>query len=123
MIGIVVFIIAILLSLILLPIGFIWSTVEAFWNRGWKSGWNRVSEYFFDMALSIDQLGNVTCKELFNDTLIVNSSKNRFGDPDETISSVLGKNKRDNTLTKPGKILSWILDKLDKNHVIKSIDQ
>ena len=68
-------------------------------------------------------VGNVTCKELFNDTLILNNSENIFGDPDETISSVLGKNKRDGTLTKTGKILAAILDKLDKNHTIKSIDQ
>lgn len=121
--GILIFIIAAILSIVLLPIGFIWGVVEAFWKRGFKSGFKRISEYFYDMALSIDQFGNVTCKELFNDTLIINSSDDRFGDPDETISSVLGKNKRDGTLTKTGKILSWILDKLDKNHVIKSIDQ
>ena len=123
MVGFLVFIVALILSGILLPIGFIWGVGEAFWKRGFKSGFNRISDYFFDMALSIDQLGNVTCKELFNDTLILNRSKNRFGNPDETISSVLGKNKRDNTLTRTGKILDYVLDKLDKNHSINSIDQ
>jgi hypothetical protein len=49
-------------------------------------------------------------------------SKHRFGHPDETISSVLGKNKRDNTLTKLGAILSNVLDFLDENHSIKSIE-
>jgi 8-oxo-dGTP diphosphatase len=41
---------------------------------------------------------------------------------DETISSVLGKNKKANTLSKIGKGLDWILDILDKNHSIKSIE-
>lgn len=41
----------------------------------------------------------------------------------ETISGVLGKNERDNTLSKTGKILVWILNKLDKNHCFKSIDK
>jgi hypothetical protein len=123
MIGFLIFLVAVVLSSILLPIGFIWGVGEALVNRGWKSGWERISDYFYDMALSVDQLGNVTCKELFNDVLIVNSSTNRFGNPDETISSVLGKNKRDNTLTKGGKVLASILDKLDKNHITNSIDQ
>jgi len=121
--GILIFIVAAILATILLPIGLVWGIGEAFVEKGFKSAWGRLSDYFFDTALSIDQLGNVACKELFNDTLIKNNSQNRFGDPDETISSVLGKNKRDGTLTKTGIALSWILDKLDKNHVIKSIDQ
>ena len=123
MIGFLIFIIAVIIGSILLPIGFIWGVGEAFYRRGWKSGWNRISDYFYDIALSIDQLGNVTCKELFNDTLISHKSENKFGNPDETISSVLGKNKRDGTLTKAGKALDYILDKLDKDHTINSIDQ
>ena len=121
--GILIFIVAAILSVVLLPIGFIWGIGEAFFKRGLKSAWKRLSNYFYDMALSIDQLGNVACKELFNDALILHSSENKFGNPDETISSVLGKNKRDGSLTKAGRILSNILDKLDKNHVTKSIDQ
>ena len=34
-----------------------------------------------------------------------------------------GKNERDGTLTKTGKVLVWILDKIDNNHSIKSIDE
>lgn len=121
--GILIFIVAAILAIILLPIGFIWGTIESFWRRGFKSGFKRISEYFFDIALSIDQLGNVACRELFNDALIVNRSVHRFGNPDETISSVLGKNKQDNTLTVAGKVLDYVLDKLDKNHSINSIEQ
>ena len=55
---------------------------------------------------------------LFNKVLI-NEKGYRFGDIRETISSVLGKNQRDKTLTKTGKVLVWVLD---KNHCEKSIE-
>ena len=46
----------------------------------------------------------------------------KFGNSKETISSALSKNKRDGTLSRTGKLLAWILDKIDKNHVLKSIN-
>lgn len=45
----------------------------------------------------------------------------KFGNPEETISSALGKNERDQTLSKAGKVLSWILNLIDKDHCKKSI--
>ena len=46
----------------------------------------------------------------------------KFGNPKETISSVLGKNQRDKTLSLAGELLRWILDLIDDNHCIKSIN-
>ena len=80
-------------------------------------------QWFLNLAISKDQYGNVLGMYLFNDLLILKKSQHRFGHPDETISSVLGKNKRDGTLTKIGQILSNVLDFLDHNHVIKSIEE
>lgn len=121
--GFIFFIVSMVLGWILIPMGVIWGFVEAFVKRGFKSSLKRLNKYFFDIAISIDQLGNVACKELFNDVLIRYYSKNRFGNPDETVSSVLGKNKRDNTLTVAGNVLERILHFLDKNHSINSIEQ
>ena len=45
-----------------------------------------------------------------------------FGNPNETISSALGKNQRDGTLSWFGKVICKILDTIDKNHCEKSID-
>lgn len=73
------------------------------------------------MATSIDVLGNVVCSELFNQVLI-NKNGYKFGNRKETISSCIGKNKRADTLTKIGLILSAILDFIDKNHSLDSID-
>ena len=73
------------------------------------------------MAISIDQKGNVIMSVLFND-ILRKSGGHRFGDPDETISMVLGINKRDNTLTWLGSFIAKILNKIEKDHVEKSID-
>lgn len=97
--------IALLLLWAIMPLGFLF----AMFFRG------RV-DYCYQIALSIDQLGNVICSRLFNATL-----GNGFGSEDETISSVLGKNKAKNTLTFLGKTLAFILNKIDKKHVEKSI--
>ena len=45
-----------------------------------------------------------------------------FGNSDETISSALGKNKENNTLTGFEKVIDNILDIIDKNHSLDSIN-
>ena len=45
----------------------------------------------------------------------------KFGVEGETISSALGKNERDGTLTKRGKQLVKLLNWLDKDHCRKAI--
>lgn len=77
--------------------------------------------YFLDSAASLDRWGNREYRRLFNKLLIKNNGYN-FGNINETISSVLGKNQRDNTLSKCGVILVKILDFLDKDHCYKSIN-
>jgi 8-oxo-dGTP diphosphatase len=103
---------AILLSIILFPVGFI---VAMFYPKREK--------YLFNIALGIDQLGNVVCAKLFNLTLIYQSSIYKFGNEDETISSVIGKNKQANTLTFAGRLLDKLLDVIDKNHSIEAIEE
>jgi hypothetical protein len=46
----------------------------------------------------------------------------RFGNEDVTISHVLGMNKKFNNLTFTGKALSWLLNKIEKDHVEKAIE-
>ena len=72
--------------------------------------------YCKQIAVSLDQLGNVVCDKLFNLTM-----GNGFGNEDETISSVLGRNKAQGSLKLMGKVVALILNKIDKNHVEKSI--
>lgn len=109
--GLILSIIAYLLLGILSPIGIVWSCIK------------RPKDYFWRIAISLDQLGNVICAEPMNKILIEKHSLNKFGNPDETISSVLGKNQILCTLTTSGKILVNLLSIIDNNHSIKSIEE
>ena len=113
------FIIAFLLVAIFTPLGFVSTFIKSFLNMN-KSILN---DYFFSLALSLDQFGNVAMAKLFDFILIKKKSINKFGNPDETISSVLGKNQKAGTLAYFGKRLNALLNFLDKNHSIKSIEK
>ena len=80
----------------------------------WKKG------YFLDTALSLDKFGNREYRTLWN-KILRKETGYEFGVVDETISSALGKNQRDGTLTGAGKVLCFILDTIDKDHCRKSI--
>jgi hypothetical protein len=79
------------------------------------------SGYFKSSAINLDKFGNREFRTLFNKTLI-NNKGHKFGDIEETISSVLGKNQLTGTLTKCGSILVWVLDKIENDHALKSIN-
>jgi hypothetical protein len=102
-------ILAILLFIIFAPIGW----VVALFFKGRK-------DYFWRVALSIDQTGNVVCGKLFDLTLRKPNGYS-FGEVDRTISYALGRNKLMNTLTKTGKALDWLLDIIDKEHTINAV--
>ena len=78
--------------------------------------------YFRSTALSIDIWANFEFRTLWNTQLRIDGGY-EFGVVGETISSALGKNQRDKTLSKKGKLLVKILDFLDENHCIKSIKE
>jgi len=116
-IGFLLFIISIALIAITGPIGILYGIVYTLYKR-FLSGFG---EYFLEMAISIDQLGNVVMQHLLN-LLWVRKKGYKFGNPDETISSVIGKNLKACSLTSFGKIISKILDAIDPNHSLNSID-
>jgi hypothetical protein len=80
----------------------------------------RSSSYFRDTALSIDIFANREYRTLWNKTLRKPNGY-EFGFIGETISSALGKNQRDKTLTTAGKVLVWILDRFEQDHCLNSI--
>lgn len=79
--------------------------------------------YFKDTAINLDRFGNREFRFSLNKYLITENSPDRFGNIEETISSVLGKNELSDNLTTLGKLLCWVLDKIEKNHCIKSINK
>lgn len=78
--------------------------------------------YFRSSAITIDKLANREFRTLWNKKLRTESGY-KFGAENETISSALGKNQRDGTLTKTGKRLVKVLDFFEKEHCLKSITQ
>jgi hypothetical protein len=78
--------------------------------------------YFRDSAVSLDKYSNREFRTLWNKVLRTESGY-KFGNPDETISSALGKNQRDGTLACTGKALVYILDKIEKDHCLKAISE
>ena len=80
-----------------------------------------INGFFRQTAIDTDRFGNHNLRTLLNSTLIT-SEGYPFGNFKETISSALGKNQRDKTLTKTGVFICKILDFIDKEHCLKSIN-
>ncbi len=72
------------------------------------------------MSLSIDQFGNSSCSTTLQ-LLLTKPIAHPFGDEDDTASYVIAQNRELGTLTKFGRFIAWILEKLDKDHLNKAI--
>ncbi len=113
MINLLLLFIAIILSAIIFPIALVYSILTRGFNTLGKDSWNT--------AIAIDQLGNVWCKHILND-FCIKPNGYRFGDPNQTVSHVLGVNKSLGTLYNFGKFVAWVLNKIERNHVEKAKD-
>ncbi len=102
------------------PIAWIYATIRIAISK--DMGWKELHQYFENVAVSYDQTANAENGPLYNDIMITKMSLNEFGFPDETLSSVYGKNKRVHTLTKFGMFWAWFLNKIEPNHVEKAIE-
>lgn len=147
----ILFVTAVFLFVVLFPFGLIWTVFVAIWDGSLHKMLTYIGKMLRQIAVAIDQMGNVACRDLFNMTLI-NGDWYRFGKTDETISSVMGKNLKKwythnilsldykwkwktktikawyksrvkkSPLTFAGITLVNILDWIDPNHCIKSIE-
>ena len=110
--GILLYIIATILWIILTPIN--WVIVS------FKYGLS--NDYFFETAVDLDKFGNRNFRTFLNVTMKIKGGY-MFGNVNETVSSALGKNQRDKTLSWFGGGICFILDKFDKKHCEKSINE
>jgi hypothetical protein len=113
--GIILFLVARLVQWLLSPLFFIYAILTL-------GDLKKISAYFGTTALSIDQLGNTMGAPLFNSIFLKDNPKVLFGDPDQTISYVLGANYLDGKLTSFGNFVVKLLNKLDENHVQKAVE-
>ena len=112
------FAIAFVLLVTTTPIGFFYALLRQLFVGKIKT----LQIYFIEVALSLDNAGNVIMQHLLNDTLLIkNTNTYQFGNKKETISSVIGKNHLTNTLSPLGKALNSFLNFIDKDHSLNSI--
>ena len=113
------FCIAMILFLITAPIGFLYAVIR----QSCIKSVNSLSVYFLELALAIDNAGNVLMQHVLNDLLLIKNEKTYlFGNKMETISSVIGKNLLSHTLSPTGLALNAFLHWLDKDHSLNSIN-
>ncbi|MEO6283672.1 MAG: hypothetical protein ABIN80_02850 [Dyadobacter sp.] len=86
----------------------------------YKDRRNRLADSLFDGAYALDVYGNVAYPSLLN-ALFLKNGCYHFGRRDESISSVLGKNWTQSTLTWLGLGCAGFLNLLDWDHCFKSI--
>jgi 8-oxo-dGTP diphosphatase len=120
--GLALFPISVILLLTTVWLGIAYAAITLPFKLSFRTLIQRWNQYFFVLAVSLDQFGNVAMQDLFNDWLLRPNAPHRFGNEDETISSVLGKNKTTHSLSKTGTLLADFLDWLDPNHVLNSIE-
>jgi hypothetical protein len=109
------FIATLLGTLLRIPLLFIGTIISLFKHEG--------NLYYKNIAIGKDHFDNVLIAPIANLLLIKKSSAHRFGNIQESISGVLGKNFEDSTCTKFGLLWCNDLDKIQKNHVEISIDR
>lgn len=141
MISAILFIIAVVLFVVFAPFGLIAQFVLLFFKDK-RERYDNPFNFLLGLAFTIDILGNVCCGDLFNMIMLRKGQDGYlFGRGGETISSAFGNNVQNNSqvlmlkgaikiqykycqrLTILGNIIYNILDAIDPNHCVKSIQR
>lgn len=117
MISLVLLVTAIVLLYVLLPLVCVYMLIKYLVNHNTRA----FIVWACKTARSIDVFFNVIGADIMTDCLIKKGGY-KFGNPRETISSVIGKNDRAGTLTKTGVFIRCVLDKIEKDHCKDAIN-
>lgn len=122
--GFILFLVAllptVLLTLIWTPISVVYHLVTLKWKNGSKA----LSKYFYQLAIIIDVFANESLETPLN-WLMLNKQPNPFlfgGNDRDTLSYVIAMNKESGTLSRFGNMWARFLNKVDKNHLAKAIE-
>lgn len=120
-VNIILFFVAILL---LSTIGLFGLVFSIFWSA---RNFTKVSflkywtDTMYSINMGIDRIGCVVLGPCLNSWVLINKVYYPFGSVTDTISRVLAINYFANNITPFGKKLVWILEKIDKDHMNKSL--
>ena len=120
--GLLLYIISKLLGFIAKPFQFFYHLFKEVKAGLTIANLKRIDNEFLAKAILEDKYCNEQDAELLTALFLTKNSIHKFGNKKETISSVLGKNLVAGTLTKKGFEICRILNDLQKNHVLISID-
>lgn len=109
--SIILLLVAVILFAFFVPLSILYSLFLAPWQLSY------LTAIVLRIAVAIDQLANVVCAGLFNHMLVRGCKP--FGLEDDTISEVLATHQ--DCLTPIGKAIVWILEKVDRGHLIKAL--
>jgi hypothetical protein len=114
---IIILVVSLIMLIIILPIVCVYMVLKRLINGNGKM----IKVWSWKVSRAIDVFANIHGSEIFND-LLIKKGGYKFGNPQETISSVLGKNQVEETLTILGNIIRAILDIIEYGHCILSIN-
>ena len=115
------FLIAGLLVAVLFPFAVVFAIVKGIYKRKLRDWSMTMNTYFYSMAFALDKFGNVLIAPMFNTIMIVTAPQFLlFGNPNETISSCLGRNDMHGNLSWLGSYLCYLLNLIDENHCEKA---
>jgi len=115
------FLIAGLLVAVLFPFAVVFAIVKGIYKRKLRDWSMTMNTYFYSMAFALDKFGNVLIAPMFNTIMIVTAPQFLlFGNPNETISSCLGRNDMHGNLSWLGSCLCYLLNLIDENHCEKA---
>jgi len=113
---ILLLLIAVVLLYLLLPIVFVFMLLKYLIGGNTRL----LKVWAWKVSRGIDVFANVHGSDLFN-IVFIKTGGYQFGNRQETISSVIGKNQRNKTLAIAGKVLRWMLDRIAQDHCLNSI--
>lgn len=117
--GLLLYIVSVLISLVVMPVGFVYACVLAIKHHGLK-GLKVIDDKLLKLAIGRDILGGVVCAEWFNRALIKQDAPLKFGARWITISEVLGVNARHRKLSMTGRRLKNLLGVIEPGHIRKA---
>jgi hypothetical protein len=123
-IGLVLLIISFILKTAAMLISWIANPIYYIATFKWKTGGNKLAEWLYTSALANDQTGNAQSAIVFQ-FMFTKKGSFKFGDPDDTVSYVLARNKYKGKLNLAGRIIGGFLDAIDHDnggHLKKSIE-